>query len=49
MPAGIAGARRRAIARPVPVAAPREGWREELMETLEADLTRFSLELRKAA
>jgi hypothetical protein len=47
--AGIAGARRRSGAQPVPARVPREGWREDVMQALEADLAQFSLELRKAA
>ncbi|MDE3174741.1 MAG: hypothetical protein KGM15_01355 [Pseudomonadota bacterium] len=45
--AGVAGSRRRSAQDPA--AAPREGWREEVMQALEADLTQFSTALRRAA
>jgi hypothetical protein len=44
---GIAGGRRRRAAEPA--ASPREGWREEVMQALEADLAQFTVALRKAA
>lgn len=44
---GLAGSRRRAYDKVV--AAPREGWREEVMQALEADLAQFSVGLRQAA
>jgi hypothetical protein len=45
--AGIAGSRRRQAQ--TPVASPREGWREDVMQALEADLAQFSMGLRRAA
>jgi hypothetical protein len=45
--AGIAGSRRRAAAQQIP--APREGWREEVMQALEADLAQFTVSLPRAA
>ncbi len=44
--AGVAGGRRRAAEK---AAAPRDGWREEVMQALEADLMQFSAGLRRAA
>jgi hypothetical protein len=44
---GIAGARRRETEEDA--AAPREGWRDEVMQALEADLVQFSAGLRRAA
>lgn len=44
---GVAGSRRRAAEKSV--VAPREGWREEVMQALEADLTQFTFGLRQAA
>ena len=44
---GVAGSRRRAAEKAV--AAPREGWREEVMVALENDLAQFTLGLRQAA
>ena len=44
--AGVAGGRRRAMqAAP----APREGWREDVMRAVEADLAQFTQGLRRAA
>src|SRR5436305_6223317 len=45
--AGIAGRRRRLAQNPA--AQPREGWREDVMQALEADLAQFSGALRRAA
>jgi len=45
--AGIAGGRRRASEKAT--ATPREGWREEVMLALEADLAQFTNGLRRAA
>jgi hypothetical protein len=45
---GVAGGRRRKLEKTA-VATPREGWREEVMQALEADLVQFSQGLRKAA
>jgi hypothetical protein len=44
---GIAGSRRRAAS--AASFAPREGWREEVMQALEADLAHYTMELRQAA
>ena len=44
---GIAGNRRNAVVKPV--AAPKLGWRDEVMQALEADLEQYSVELRHAA
>jgi hypothetical protein len=45
--AGVAGGRRRSADKAP--AAPREGWREEVMQALEADLAHFTNGLRRAA
>jgi hypothetical protein len=45
--AGIAGSRRRAA--DAPAGSPREGWREDVMQALEADLAQFTGGLRRAA
>jgi len=45
--AGIAGSRRRAAE--ARFAAPREGWREDVMQALEDDLAQFTGGLRRAA
>lgn len=45
--AGLAGSRRRAAQRPT--VSPREGWREDVMQALEADLAQFSVGLQRAA
>ena len=45
--AGLAGGRRRAAEKTT--ATPREGWREEVMQALEADLAQFTNGLRRAA
>ena len=45
--AGVAGGRRRSADKAP--AAPREGWREEVMQALEADLAQFTNGLRRAA
>ncbi len=44
--AGMAKGRRRSAEA---VSAPREGWREEVMQGLEADLAQFTVGLRQAA
>ena len=44
---GLAGSRRRIAEKTV--ATPREGWREEVMQALEADLAQFIVGLRQAA
>lgn len=44
---GVAGGRRRAAEKIA--ASPREGWRNEVMQALEADLAQFTLGLRQAA
>jgi hypothetical protein len=44
---GLAGSRRRQAT--APAVAPREGWREEVMQALESDLMQFSQGLRRAA
>jgi hypothetical protein len=44
--AGVAGGRRRTAEK---VAQPREGWRDEVMQALETDLTQFTVGLRQAA
>ena len=46
--AGLAGSRRRST-QVRPAAAPREGWREDVMQALETDLAQFSVGLRRAA
>lgn len=46
--AGVAGGRRRR-AEGGALAAPREGWREEVMQALEADLAQFTGGMRRAA
>jgi len=46
--AGIAGGRRRTADKKAS-ATPREGWREEVMQALEADLAQFTNGLRRAA
>jgi hypothetical protein len=46
--AGVAGGRRRSQDKKA-VVTPREGWREEVMAALEADLAQFTSGLRKAA
>lgn len=45
--AGVAGSRRRRAG--LVAATPREGWREEVMQALEADLAQFTGGLRRAA
>jgi len=44
--AGVAGGRRRMAEK---ASQPREGWREEVMQALEADLVQFTVGLRHAA
>lgn len=44
--ASLANGRRRSAEK---ASAPREGWREEVMQALEADLTQFTVGLRQAA
>lgn len=46
--AGVAGSRRRS-SQVRPAQAPREGWREDVMQALETDLAQFSVALRRAA
>jgi hypothetical protein len=46
--AGVAGGRRRRVSG-FQAIAPREGWREEVMQALEADLAEFTVGLRRAA
>jgi hypothetical protein len=45
--AGVAGSRRRVLS--APAVSPREGWREDVMQALEADLSEFTVALRQAA
>lgn len=45
--AGVAGSRRRVGS--AAVLSPREGWREDVMQALEADLAEFTVALRRAA
>jgi hypothetical protein len=44
--AAVAGGRRRSAEK---ASAPREGWREEVMQALETDLAQFTVGLRQAA
>jgi hypothetical protein len=44
--AGVAGGRRRASEK---AGQPRDGWRDEVMQALEADLAQFTVGLRQAA
>jgi hypothetical protein len=44
--AGVAGGRRRTAEK---ASQPREGWREEVLQALDADLTQFTVGLRQAA
>jgi len=44
--AGVAGGRRRIAEK---AGQPREGWRDEVMQALEADLAQFTYGLRHAA
>jgi len=44
---GIAGSRRRSVS--ATAQAPNEGWRDQVMQALEADLVQFTSSLRRAA